>query len=94
MEGSVQQKRAPRARYGAGTRTAAKSSVHIRSSYATQILWLLAIVLAVCCALSGGGATVHPSTGVAANLNGDHQSPAPAPSRGARTIGSVAKPAH
>jgi hypothetical protein len=69
----------------------AGSSVRIRSSYATQILWLLAIVLAVCCALSGGGATVHPSTGVAANLNRDRPSLAPAPLRGARTIGSAAK---
>jgi len=70
----------------------AESGVRLRSAYATQILWLLAIVLAVCCALSGGGATVHPSTAVASNLKSERQSLAAAPSRGVRPIGSIAKP--
>jgi hypothetical protein len=77
--------------FAGGTRTAAELGVRNRHAYTTRLLWLLAIVLTVLCAFSGG-VTVHPGRGVDSSQNAAHLSPDGAPAE-ARTV-RPAKPAN
>ncbi|HEY2663924.1 MAG TPA: hypothetical protein VGI47_06245 [Candidatus Binataceae bacterium] len=51
-----------------------ESIVRRRNAYTTQLLWLLAILLTVLCAFSGG-VTIHPRKGSDSSLNAARESP-------------------